>query len=145
MPVRVQLRIGVNLSTRKFGGYKSREEQLESKRKWWRNNLDRAKANNRNSRASISNMNSKTMLEAKSKPCKDCGGTFPPYVMEFDHARGNKRACLNSLKDKIKAFNIEMAKCDVVCANCHRIRTYLRRIPLDAGSGEAPTWGEMDH
>src|SRR5437764_8746341 len=27
--------------------------------------------------------------EAKSKPCTDCGVTYPSYVMDFDH-RGNK-------------------------------------------------------
>lgn len=68
----------------------------------------------------------------KSHPCADCGEN-DPVVLEFDH-----------LADK--AFNIgaalpyrnwqsildEIAKCDVVCANCHRRRTARRRGSLRA-------------
>ena len=64
----------------------------------------------------------------KNKPCIDCGQTFPPYVMHYDHKDPSQKeftvskmyqSC-NSL-EKIKK---EIAKCDVVCANCHAIRTY---------------------
>ena len=65
---------------------------------------------------------------AKSKPCIDCGGVFPPCVMDFDHVRGTKKFqiawSLNSNLDKIQA---EMNKCELVCANCHRIRTHITR------------------
>ncbi|MBI5153088.1 MAG: hypothetical protein HZA36_01365 [Parcubacteria group bacterium] len=65
----------------------------------------------------------------KQKPCMDCGITYPPYVMDFDHRdRKTKVASINEMinlhsysKDKILA---EINKCDLVCANCHRIRTY---------------------
>src|SRR5579859_8222023 len=29
--------------------------------------------------------------EFKCKPCADCGGEFPPYLMDFDHVSGDKR------------------------------------------------------
>lgn len=59
----------------------------------------------------------------------DCGKKYPPYVMDFDHRdRRTKIAGINQMinlhsysKDKIL---IEINKCDLVCANCHRIRTY---------------------
>lgn len=65
--------------------------------------------------------------EIKSAPCTDCGRTYPPYVMDLDHARGKKsfnvsRGVCRALKTLLE----EIAKCDVVCANCHRQRTYRR-------------------
>jgi hypothetical protein len=50
--------------------------------------------------------------------------------MDFDHVRGTKVADLARLRlarggwSKLVA---EIEKCDVVCANCHRLRTKLRR------------------
>ena len=84
------------------------------------------------------------LIELKSKPCTDCGGSFPPYVMEFDHVpeRGPKKARIVSLI-RSRSLNAptlrsELAKCDVVCANCHRIRTFNRRQHIGpVGSGTA--------
>lgn len=70
--------------------------------------------------------------QLKDKPCADCGGSFPVVCMQYDH-----------LPEYVKCFNIseavrdgsatkdellaEIAKCDVVCANCHAIRTSNRQ------------------
>jgi hypothetical protein len=49
--------------------------------------------------------------------------------MDFDHREGEEKAgtiasqVCNWSWEKIKA---EVAKCDVVCSNCHRIRTAKR-------------------
>jgi hypothetical protein len=66
--------------------------------------------------------------ELKQKtPCKDCGLNYPHYVMEFDH--------LFDKEDLIKYFvnnnnkrglEAELKRCEVVCSNCHRIRTHER-------------------
>ena len=59
----------------------------------------------------------------------DCNVTYPSYVMDFDHVRGEKKFLLARGHQKT-GFNqviAEMAKCDVVCSNCHRIRTHGRR------------------
>ncbi len=71
------------------------------------------------------------ILAAKNRPCADCGGSWHPLVMEFDHLPG-----------VVKVMNLgdggarrlgreklleEIAKCEVVCPTCHRIRT-LRRL-----------------
>lgn len=64
----------------------------------------------------------------KDAPCADCGGRFPPYCMDFDHVRGEKRANVAQLMCySLKAILAEIAKCDLVCANCHRIRTEASR------------------
>jgi hypothetical protein len=68
--------------------------------------------------------------QMKSRPCADCGIQYPYYVMDFDHREGEvKKYELNRI-DRIttKALIREIEKCDVVCANCHRIRTYQRRL-----------------
>lgn len=64
----------------------------------------------------------------KSRPCTDCGVSYHPYVMDFDHVRGTKVRAVsqyNSFKslDEIKQ---ELLKCELVCANCHRVRTLTR-------------------
>ena len=67
---------------------------------------------------------------AKSRPCTDCGRTYPYYVMDFDHVRGAKAFAIGHANGggySTTRVIEEMAKCDVVCSNCHRIRTHQRR------------------
>jgi hypothetical protein len=64
----------------------------------------------------------------KDCPCLDCGRTFPPYVMEFDHVRGTKRFALGKMANHSQtAIEAELAKCELVCCVCHRIRSDERR------------------
>jgi hypothetical protein len=59
-------------------------------------------------------------------PCADCGNP-DPRVLEFDHVRGEKDFQLQTAKSKPLAEILEeIQKCDVVCANCHRLRTQAR-------------------
>ena len=67
--------------------------------------------------------------DQKRSPCVDCGGTFPPYVMDFDHVRGTKVEVLSLMANRMRSIDeidAEIAKCDLVCANCHRIRSAQR-------------------
>jgi hypothetical protein len=58
----------------------------------------------------------------------DCGHTFPPECMDWDHVRGKKRYMVSSSPLPSRATYLsEIAKCDLVCSNCHRIRTQRRR------------------
>lgn len=62
-------------------------------------------------------------------PCADCGDFFPPCVMDYDHVRGEKRYKISDLVRggfPISTIDEEISKCDLVCANCHRIRTNQR-------------------
>jgi len=61
-------------------------------------------------------------------PCHDCKRRFPHFVMDFDHVRGEKKFTIGkgTAKYSIEQLKTEVAKCDLVCANCHRIRTYTR-------------------
>lgn len=70
--------------------------------------------------------------EAKTnKPCVDCRVIYPAYVMDFDHVRGVKCFAI-SMRKNISAGPLyeEIAKCDVICANCHRERTFGHRKDL---------------
>ncbi len=67
--------------------------------------------------------------EYKNRPCIDCGIWYPPIVMDFDHTQNNKTNNVSTMVRCASWENIivEIKKCDVVCANCHRIRTYQRK------------------
>jgi hypothetical protein len=60
-------------------------------------------------------------------PCADCGES-DPIVLEFDH-RGDKLFTISgAIRDRNwQSVLDEIAKCDVVCANCHRRRTARQR------------------
>lgn len=64
----------------------------------------------------------------KNSPCADCGGEFPPYCMDWYHVADKGETTVRGSafkwawpKERILA---EIAKCVLVCANCHRRRHY---------------------
>ena len=61
-------------------------------------------------------------------PCLDCKETFPHYMMDFDHVRGVKLGNVEAIArtGNVQAVLDEVAKCDLICSNCHRHRTYMR-------------------
>lgn len=68
--------------------------------------------------------------DLKSKtPCMDCKESYPYYVMDFDHVRGRKQANVAELINTLskKRIDEEISKCEIVCSNCHRIRTHERK------------------
>lgn len=71
------------------------------------------------------------LRKAKSGPCSDCGVEYPYYVMQFDHVRGEKKFNLANHSSgrytSMKALLEEIAKCEVVCSNCHAVRTWTRQ------------------
>jgi hypothetical protein len=67
--------------------------------------------------------------EGKEQPCADCGQSYPFYVMDYDHVRGEKLMNISIAPNKVISESKlieEIAKCDVVCSNCHRERTWSR-------------------
>lgn len=109
-------------------GYKdpSDPRAKESRRKHYRNNkeayLERTKAKK---------IRLQMMLrEAKDKPCMDCDVKYPYYVMDLDHRPDEVKLVdpskLPSL-GSVRKLEQEIAKCDVVCSNCHRQRTFDRK------------------
>lgn len=59
--------------------------------------------------------------------CMDCGYRAHSVALDFDHARGRKSILLSRCSERYwSVVEHEIAKCDVVCANCHRVRTAQR-------------------
>lgn len=98
-----------------------------SKLSWKRRNPDKQRAYVRKVLNKQLQERKDYINKLKSKPCADCGVSYPPYVMDFDHVRGTKKMSVSRItlwgwKELLE----EVAKCELVCANCHRLRTLSR-------------------
>lgn len=83
----------------------------------------------RNRRASRQNAQD-YVNQVKYVPCTDCGKQYHPYVMDLDHVRGVKVKNVAKMigRSSMEALKEEIAKCEVVCSNCHRIRTWNQNV-----------------
>lgn len=68
----------------------------------------------------------------KNVPCKICGNRFHPVAMDFDHRAGEVKLAEISMLVKSRGCSLErllaeIAKCDLICACCHRVLTWQRR------------------
>lgn len=119
------------------------EEQKAYQRRWYQKNkvavLKRQKGINARGRA----RNRKYIHGLKdSTPCADCHLRYPYFVMDFDHLQGKVEAVgtLAATGCSMEVLLAEIAKCEIVCANCHRVRTHNRgRVaqPADAVASRA--------
>ena len=70
------------------------------------------------------------------RPCTDCQRIFPPQVMQWDHLPGTQKLgdISTGLRGRSREQILEeITKCELVCANCHTIRTFER-------NGWASSW-----
>ena len=67
--------------------------------------------------------------ELKQGPCTICGGCFEPYMMHFDHIDpSTKSGAVSDLKSREwKVVLAEIAKCQLLCIGCHRLKTSEER------------------
>lgn len=102
-------------------------------------------AKHKEKRVHIKRLNSKrcrvrnlqfSMDYLKNNPCIDCGEK-DPIVLEYDHKGHKLKNVCNIIATGYSLDNLkkEIAKCEVVCANCHRRRTskqfnYYKNIKL---------------
>ena len=64
------------------------------------------------------------------KRCADCGEDYPYWLLEFDHTGNNKSFNISEFSQHstaLEKIKEEIDKCDVVCCNCHRNRTFMRQ------------------
>lgn len=61
--------------------------------------------------------------------CIDCGYVDHPAALDFDHVRGTKEFSVGHAITRLPMEKVwkEIEKCDIRCANCHRVRTAERR------------------
>lgn len=83
-------------------------------------------------RAKYDTMTREEVFALKSGPCVDCKQSYHPCVMDFDHVLPGKVQSLAKMVGRYSKAAIleEIAKCELVCSNCHRVRTWNRRKNL---------------
>lgn len=102
---------------------------------------------NRARKTKTKNLQRDYLRELKKEPCVDCDQRFHWAAMDFDHVRGTKMFNISfaatSGRVGMERLKAEVAKCDLVCSNCHRVRTFVRRQQADAQrrdrTSDAPT------
>ena len=113
---------------------KRREQRLQTNRDWYALHREKVDAIKR------------------TQPCLDCFRTYPPCVMEYHHTKEDKKDTVSRLlgRRKWSVIQTEIDKCELLCANCHRIRTSLdiekkklsgrpRKYPTPGAKVEAPS------
>ncbi len=100
-----------------------REWYAKNKERTIKRNLERHAANRRRNFDFIDELRDNT-------PCTDCGVQYPHYVMDFDHVRSEKIGDVSKMASdgwSLENIKAEIEKCEIVCSNCHRVRTWERR------------------
>jgi hypothetical protein len=107
-----------------------RDCEQQQRRASYANNKERAKVINRVSMLNTREESREFVYQYLCEyPCVDCGETNP-LVLTFDHVRGIKKGNISDMVGRgrsIDAIKAEIAKCDVVCFNCHMKREHKRR------------------
>ncbi len=63
----------------------------------------------------------------EASPCVDCGQSYRYWVMHFDHIGTDKVFGIsNGRSFSRERVQSEIAKCELVCSNCHATRTFKR-------------------
>lgn len=113
--------------------YSNKSDQAAASKRHYEANKEKVKAKTaaRNARQRV--LLRETVMQFKQgKPCMDCGGTFHPAAMEFDHGVSEKLFNVGDatrVAMSVTRLVTEMKKCELVCANCHRVRTFGMHIP----------------
>jgi len=109
---------------------KRKSYQKEYHKTYYENNRENliGKASKHNTRYRKRNKEFLTQLK-ESTPCMDCGQKYPAYVMQFDHIffKTMNVSDLSRTSVSIKRLQQEIDGCEIVCANCHAVRTHERR------------------
>ncbi len=101
-------------------GY-TKEKQAEYGAAHYQANKEKYEASRLNSKE----RRHEVVRKLKDKPCMDCGGEFHSAVMHFHHRPGvEKVGSIGWLLRRrgMPAILAEIAKCDLLCANCHTMR-----------------------
>jgi hypothetical protein len=100
--------------------------QQEYRRQHYLANTEYYKEKGRRSRDKIIADNKHRIEELKAAGCVDCGRTGPSYCFDFDHLTDKSFNVSEQMWLRWEKLSVEIAKCEVVCAWCHRIRTHNR-------------------
>jgi hypothetical protein len=103
---------------------------MERRRRWAPEEWAPGKSRRIESQRARWRANAAMLNEIRDVPCADCRRRFPPCVMQFDHRDATTKVheVTRILMRARSVILAEVAKCDIVCTNCHRDRTYRRRF-----------------
>ena len=105
--------------------YKDPEKQKAAQRMWYERNKESIIQNVKDRKRKIKAFVLQYKLD--NSICMDCGISYPPHVLDFDHLGDKEFQIGQGAKSKgIEALKAEIAKCEIVCSNCHRHRTWMR-------------------
>jgi hypothetical protein len=110
--------------------YKDAKDQAAAAKRHYEANKQKIKDRSKKKNIENRKRNKEYIAFVKSLySCVDCGESNP-LVLEFDHVRGKKKSNVSDMGNQsysLKTIQKEIDKCEVRCANCHRIATYDRR------------------
>lgn len=120
---------------RKWREANREKNRAQARKRYARNTKDpvfRARENATALRSRRKHPNTALVIAARTGPCVDCGLQLPPECMDLDHVRGEKLFTLAQstvagnrwTQDQVRE---EIAKCDLRCPSCHRLRHYRER------------------
>ena len=106
----------------------TKEERSVYNKAWYQRNKAKHKANVLQINRQLAEKNKIRLAEYKlSRGCADCGYNKASEALDFDHLHSKLQNVGKMLTWSWNGILKEIAKCEVVCANCHRIRTNTRR------------------
>lgn len=68
--------------------------------------------------------------------CSDCKEKYPYFVLHFDHLGDKEYNISRMINRSLDEIKKEIAKCDVVCGNCHAFRTHARLVSSNSSTLE---------
>ena len=110
--------------------YKNKKAQAAASKRHYEANKDKIKSRTlvRNRTQNYKNRGYVAFVKSLFE-CVDCGES-KTIVLEVDHVRGVKKNNVSDMVNQSYSFKTiqkEIDKCEVRCANCHRIVTHERR------------------
>lgn len=106
--------------------YKDIEQQRAAQLRYRNRNLEKVRATTRDRRNLIVKY---AQAYKEERGCADCKIMYPHWILEFDHLPEFTKVANVSMmigNYSLDAVKDEIAKCEVVCANCHRDRSHDR-------------------
>lgn len=92
-------------------------------KEWYKENTSLHKNRVKNTKEKVKEF----VRDIKSKSiCTDCKRKFHYCQMDFDHLTDKRFNLAHAASAGIEKVKIEISKCELVCANCHRLRTFNR-------------------
>jgi len=104
---------------------KNRNKRIVVVTKWIKDNPESVRKYRRKRQKKLFKLNKKLVKNyLLAHPCVDCGNG-DTRVLEFDHISYNKKHIISQMYRTYawKSILKEINKCEVRCANCHKIKT----------------------